>query len=198
MMKINSLMDSIPLPIRLFLGKALLFFIIWKLVYSFFLFDSQLLDKPLTSHVGNISTQILNSTGLMSGFTAKNQTTISQYRGGELNDHVSTIYHDNKKVLYIGSVCNGLELIILYIGFIICMPSGVLRKIKYIIIGMVILDFTNIIRCVGLIYLREYFEAYFQFAHHYLFKMVVYLTTFLIWIYYCRKIKINNEPLQIQ
>ena len=197
MIKVNSLKNNIPLPIRLFLGKALLFFILWKIVYGFFFFDSQLLDQPLTSHIGKTATQILNSLGQMSGFTAENESYNGVFAGETLNNNVSAIYHNDTKVLHIANVCNGLELIVLYIGFIICMPSSIMRKIKYIVIGVLLLDFTNIIRCVGLIYLREYFEAYFQFAHHYLFKMMVYLATFLMWITYCRKIQIKDESIQV-
>ncbi|MBP0902266.1 archaeosortase/exosortase family protein [Mariniflexile gromovii] len=197
MKKFNSLKNNIPLPIRLFLGKALLFFIAWKIIYVFFLFDSQYLDSILTKHVGNSSVKVLNGLGSMSGFTAINET-YPEIHYGEIQEfNMSVIYHNDKKILNIANACNGLELIILYIGFIICMPSSFLRKVLYIIIGVILIDFINIIRCVGLIYLREYFQQYFQFAHHYLFKIIVYSTTFIMWIVYSRKIQLKNESIQV-
>ncbi len=195
MEKINSIKNNIPLPIRLFLGKALLFFIVWKVIYTFFLFDSQLFDKALTKHVGDASAFVLNNSGFMSGFTSEIEKFDSVFAGENLNNQVSAIYHNGEKVLHIANVCNGLELIVLYIGFIVCMPSSFKRKSLYIFFGVLILDLINIFRCVGLIYLSEYFEAYFDFAHHYLFKAIVYLATFLLWIKFSRKISLNDKPI---
>lgn len=195
MKKIVNTFNNMPPAIRLFLGKALLFFILWKLIYSFFLFDSQVLDQILTKHVGNASTYVLNNFGAMSGFTSAIETYQSEYAGASLINKVSAIYYNGEKVLHIANVCNGLELIVLYIGFIVCMPSSFMRKLKYIFLGAIFLDLINIFRCVGLIYLYQYFNVYFEFAHHYLFKAIVYLATFLLWVFFSRKININDKSL---
>ena len=197
MKKLNSLKNEIPLPIRLFLGKALLFFIVWKVIYGAFLYDSQYVDQLLTNHVGEASVFVLNNSGLFSGFTAKKEIHHEMYAGEMVENMSSAIYHNDKLVLYIANACNGLELLVLYIGFIVCMPSRFWRKVLYIVLGVIILDIINIFRCVGLIYLREYLHAYFQFAHHYLFKIMIYTATFILWVIFSRKIKLKNEALQI-
>ena len=197
MKKIKLLINNIPLPIRLFLGKAFLFFVIWKLIYSFFLFDSQVADNFLTTHVGEASVKVLNSLGSMSGFTAINESVWEPHYGEFQIFNMSVIYHNGERILNIANACNGLELLVLYVGFIVCMPSSFKRKLLYIVIGVVLLDVVNILRCVGLIYLREYFHAYFDFAHHYLFKIIVYSSTFILWVIYSRKIQLKNESLQV-
>ncbi|MDO7171149.1 archaeosortase/exosortase family protein [Mariniflexile sp. AS56] len=197
MKSLTSFKNEIPLPIRLFLGKALVFFIAWKIIYGVFFYNSNSLDNVLTTHVADASTFVLNNFSSMSGFEAKTEIFTETF-GGELVEYkASAIYHNNYKVLNIADACNGLELLMLYIGFIVCMPSKITRKILYIIIGIILLDITNILRCVGLIYLREYFHAYFDFAHHYLFKLVVYTATFLIWVVYTRKIHLKNESIPV-
>ena len=196
-MKYSSLKNEIPLPIRLFLGKALLFFVVWQIVYGFSLFKIKAVDDSLTTHVGMASVYVLNNFTTMSGFTEKKEI-YSETLGGETTQYLSAaIYHNNRKVLNIAKACNGLELMVLFVGFIVCMPSKFWRKAKYIVLGLLLLDAVNILRCVGLIYLMEYFHAYFQFAHHYLFKMIVYTVTFLIWVYFSRKINLKNESVQI-
>lgn len=197
MLKFNSLKNNIPLPIRLFLGKAFLFFVIWKIIYSFFLFDSQFIDNKLTMHVGESSVKFLNNLTSMSGFAAINEAYPEVHYGKIQEFNMSVIYHNGENILNIANACNGLELMVLYIGFIVCMPSKFRRKILYIIIGVILLDMINILRCVGLIYLREYFHTYFQFAHHYLFKIIVYASTFILWIVYSRKIQLKNESIQV-
>jgi exosortase/archaeosortase family protein len=192
MIKFKSLINDIPLPIRLFLGKALLLFILWKLIYGFFLYDSNYLDRPLSTHVADASVYVLNNFTTLDGFSSKRVIDSYAYEGAITNQELSAIYHNDFRVLYIANVCNGLELMVLFIGFIICMPSSFLRKIKYIIIGVLLLDTINIIRCVGLIYLREYYEVYFDFAHHYLFKAMVYSSTLLMWYIFSRKIQLKK------
>lgn len=133
----------------------------------------------------------------MSGFIAKEEI-YSEVLAGETEEHLSSaIYHNGYKVLDIAQACNGLELLVLYIGFIVCMPSNIKRKLLYIGIGILLLDSVNILRCVGLIYLREYFHAYFEFAHHYIFKIMIYTATFLIWVRFSRKIQLKNGSIQV-
>jgi len=198
MKKLNSFKNRIPLPVRLFLGKALLFFVVWKMVYGVFIFQSNSLDYKLTMHVGDASVWVLNNLTTMSGFTAI-EDVYSEVYNGEMIEHISSgIYHNDYKVLNIADACNGLELLVLFVGFIVCMPSKIKRKILYIVLGVIVLDAVNILRCVGLIYLREYYHVYFDFAHHYLFKIVVYGVTFLIWWYYSRKISLKqNAAIQV-
>jgi len=190
--RLKAAQNKIPKQIRLFLGKAFLLFVVWKIIYNVFLYDAKYLDRALTAHVGNASVTLINSLGAMNGFVSKREMTDNDNLG-ILKDEVSVIYHNDKVVLNIANVCNGLELMVLYIGFIICMPSRFLRKFLYIILGLIVLDGINILRCVGLIYLREYYAIYFQFAHHYLFNAMVYTGTFIMWILYCRKIQFKNE-----
>ena len=197
MINFRKLKNDIPLPIRLFLGKALLFFIIWKVIYGFLLHDSRVLDAPLTTHVGEASAKFLNVFTSMSGFTANTEMSSTIYEGEFVTSEASSIYHYDRKVLNIADVCNGLELMVLYVGFIVCMPSFFWRKVRYIILGVIIIDIINILRCAGLIYLSEYYQTYFDFAHHYLFKITVYAATFVMWIVFARKIRIKNEPVPV-
>ena len=196
MIKLKALINDIPLPVRLFLGKALLFFIAWKIIYGVFLVHTNVLDYPLTTHVGDASVYLLNNWTSMSGFTSVREICASIYAGDNINELASKIYHNGEGIIYIVDGCNALELMVLYIGFIVCMPSNFWRKVMYIIIGVILLDIVNILRCSGLIYLREYFDAYFEFAHHYLLKASIYTATFLMWMVYVRKIHFKNEVVQ--
>lgn len=197
MEKLNSFLSDIPKPIRLFLAKALLFFVVWKIIYIGFLLKSKVVDHQLTTHIGNACVEILNNWTSMSGFRAVREAKSSIYEGETTTEIASLILHNDKRVLYIADLCNGLELIALYIGFIVCMPSSFWRKVRYIIIGVIILDVVNIARCIGLIYLQEYYEYYFDIAHKYIFNITVYSVTFILWVIYTRKIHLNNETIQV-
>ncbi|MCB4798122.1 archaeosortase/exosortase family protein [Neotamlana laminarinivorans] len=162
--------------------------------------DSKILDHPLTTHVGKASAYLLNNFSPMSGFRSERKLSTYLVDGElEVREIASQIFHNDTLVLYIADNCNALELFILYIGFIICMPSKFWRKVIYIVLGVILIDLINIFRCMGLIYLREYYHAYFDFAHHFLFKAIVYTFTLLIWMRFSRNInfKNSNESLQI-
>ena len=120
-----------------------------------FLLDSKILDYPLAIHVGEASTELLNRFSYMSVFKEVREAETALYEGEYTTKDASQIYHNGKSVLHIADVCNGSEIIVLYIGFIVCMPSKFWRKILYIICGAILFDFVNITRCVGLIYLRQ-------------------------------------------
>ena len=193
MIALQSTLKEIPNPIRLFLGKALLFFVVWKIGYIVFLSDSNLLDYPLTTHVGQASTELLNRMGTLSGYESVREVITNSVEGVDTAEEISQIYHNDRKVLYVEDGCNGLELMVLYIGFIVCMPSNIWRKVLFIGAGVVILHMANILRSMALIYIHEYHEAYFDFAHTYVFKLVLYAVTFILWVLYARKIQIFHE-----
>ena len=101
---VNSFKQNIPLPIRLFLGKALLFFIVWKLIYSLFLFNSQLADFHLTKHVGNGSAFFLNLISSESNYTSIIETYNSEIDGEFIVNKVAAIYNNNQQVLHLSLI----------------------------------------------------------------------------------------------
>ncbi len=98
-MKIKSQIDEIPYPIRLFLGKALLFFVVWKILFLGFISSSKVLDYPLTTHVGQASVEVLNKFSSMSGFEAVREEKTTIFEGEYATEVASQIYHNDKKVL---------------------------------------------------------------------------------------------------
>lgn len=197
MLKLKTIINKIPKQVRSFLVKALVFFLVWKFLYIVFLSDSKYIDYPLTTHVAEASTSFLNFVGDLDNFTTERVLITDIIDGEMIEQMASQVFLDGSVVLNIADVCNGLELIVLYIGFIICMPSRFWRKAIYIVIGVLIIDIINILRCAGLICIREYFYIYFDFAHHYLFKAVVYAVTFIMWMVYARKIQFKNETIPV-
>jgi len=167
---------KIPAPVRLFFMKAMLIALVWNFVNHFFLYES--LNNFLTNHVGQSASAVLNRFSGMKGF-------FSVFNGTK-----SQIYREGNKVMFIANGCNALNLMVLYVGFIICIPSTVIRKLYYILIGVVCIDLLNIFRTYLLAYLKEYYNAYFNFAHHYVFTILVYTAIILMWLVFTRKTRL--------
>ena len=184
---------SIPISVRNFLGLALTIAISWKFIYHVFLMNPRTLDGPLTNHVGNSSAFLLNQFSGMHQFTALNCIDTSYMEGQIQMSCVSKIVHNNHKVLHIADGCNGLELIILYAGFIFCFPSSKKRKLFFVLAGLTLIDALNILRCSCLGFIKEYYHPYFTISHHFIFKAIVYALIVFLWVQFTKSKK--NEAI---
>jgi exosortase family protein XrtF len=190
--------EQFPPQIRIFLLRGLVLFAIWKFVYLFFWAQPRTLDGPLTNTVGSQSVWILNQVYQTKGFKATPVVAVTRMEGDYQIAKVSKIDKDGKHLLNIADDCNGLELFILYIGFILSMPATIKRKVVYLIGGVFIIHIVNLLRCVGLSALLMHWDRYFDLAHHYIFKIMVYSTIFVLWVRYSNNLsvfKTSHEPV---
>ncbi|MFZ9718713.1 MAG: exosortase/archaeosortase family protein, partial [Chitinophagaceae bacterium] len=74
----------------------------------------------------------------------------------------------------------------------LAMPASWKRKVIFAFTGAIIIHFVNLIRCVGLCALAINASVHFDFAHHYLFKIMVYSTIFLLWVQFMRKVSLKK------
>lgn len=191
--------EQFPPQVRIFLLRGLVLFGIWKFVYLFFWAQPRTLDGPLTNTVGSQSVWILNQVYQTNGFKATPVVAVTRMEGDYQIAKVSKIDKDGKHLLNIADDCNGLELFILYIGFILSMPASVKRKVIYLIGGVFIIHLVNLLRCVGLSALLMHWDRYFDLAHHYIFKIMVYSTIFVLWVRFSNNLsvfKTSHEPVQ--
>jgi hypothetical protein len=190
--------EQFPPQIRIFLLRGLVLFGIWKFVYLFFWAQPRTLDGPLTNTVGSQSVWILNQVYQTKGFKATPVVAVTRMEGDYQIAKVSKIDKDGKHLLNIADDCNGLELFILYIGFILSMPATIKRKVIYLIGGVFIIHIVNLLRCVGLSALLMHWDRYFDLAHHYIFKIMVYSTIFVLWVRFSNNLsvfKTSHEPV---
>lgn len=185
----------IPRSVRNFLSKACIVFIAWKIMYLLFLINNRILDAPLTSHVGSTAVYILNNFSGLHNFKSINISDTIFMEGQIQIAAVTKIVHNNKKVLHIADGCNGLELMVIYAGFIFCFPVSILKKAWYIFFGLIIIDAINISRCSFLGFIKEYYHPYFNFSHHFIFKVIVYSVIVALWVRFTRKTEINAATL---
>lgn len=183
--KIRSAWSEIPKPILKFALKGLIIFIIWQIIYTNFLKPNRILDKPITFLIGNSTILLLQKTYSTDTFYIRE----IKYFNADIEFFESSkavIYKNNFKLIGIGDSCNGLEMYILYIAFIFIFPSRLKNKINYILFGIPIIIFSNIIRCYGLCIVQLYSPHFFVYAHHYIFKIITYFVVFFLWIKFAK------------
>jgi exosortase family protein XrtF len=190
--------EQFPPQVRIFLLRGLVLFALWKIIYLFFWAQPRTLDGPLTNAVGRQSVWMLNKLYQTQGFKATPVVAVTRMEGEYQVAKVSKIDKDGKHLLNIADDCNGLELFILYIGFILSMPASLKRKTIYLLGGVAIIHLVNLLRCVGLSALLMHWDRYFDLAHHYIFKIMVYSTIFVLWVRFSNNLsvfKTSHEPV---
>lgn len=194
--KWKAIVDEFPDTVKVFLKRAILLFVIWKLAYMYLFSEKRVLDGPLTQLVAVQTVQLLNL------FSSDNPYHYYNYEGKAVDaDGVSQgsfgsmVMFRQWKLVGIGDPCNGLQLLVLYVGFILAMPVALKRKLYFTFGGLLGIHLINVVRCAGLSLWTMHWHGSFDFAHHYLFKAVVYSAIFLLWAWYSKKLELtSSEP----
>jgi Transmembrane exosortase (Exosortase_EpsH). len=185
--KIKNAWQNIPAEVQIFLKRALLLLIVWKLVYHLLLFPGRIIDAPLTHWSSNGAEWVLKKIYPDIHFLVKEECNPNPLANNEISC-MDYVYLNGKKLVGIADACNALELYILYIGFLICFPIYSIKKLAaYIAGGIIIIYITNILRLAALGYIGYHYNINLvDVAHHYIFKIVVYAVIFGLWVLYIK------------
>lgn len=158
-----------------FLGWAFLLLILWTVFSSFF--QPQL----MAIHYGIIVPQTQISGWLLeqAGFDTELDFSKGQYIG--------RIFIENRAGVLIGSGCSGLELFLIFAGFIIIFKGGIRHKFWFVPMGLALILVLNILRISGLTLINYYAPEYLDFNHKYTFVVVVYGAIFLLWLWWVNR-----------
>lgn len=184
--------NKVPAAVRRFILRAVAILIVWKLLYLIFLLPTRVLDKPLSHSVAMGTIRVLNTTTHSHDFSNKSEIGNIPTDNGMAPAPLENVYYHGRNIVSIEDGCNGLELIVLYIGFIACMPAAMKRKIIFSIGGSVLIYVVNVIRCAGVAYIILYYPKYADFAHHYVFTFIVYGLIIALWLIFSKKLNLTN------
>jgi exosortase family protein XrtF len=90
--------------------------------------------------------------------------------------------------LWIGDNCNGIALFALFTGFIIAYPGNWKKKAIFIPLGILLIEFMNVLRVVCLAILDTYSRKWTEFNHTYTFTIIIYGCIFLLWMLWVNKV----------
>jgi exosortase/archaeosortase family protein len=174
-----------PRTIIVFFVKAAILFIIWKMLYMLWLRPQGILDAPLTTAIGTSTAGVLNLFAEHSDFQPVRSFPVAGPEEDVEAGGVVDIYRNGENTLRIASACNGLEIMVLYAGFLFCFPAASpSRRWTFLGIGLALIFLFNIIRCALLVWIFLRYRQYLDFSHHFLFTFIVYICVFLLWYKY--------------
>lgn len=158
-------------PLNRFLLLILAFYLGWYLIYNLWLQPAETLDLFVIDVTVVVSKKLLELLGY-TVFTGSDRLIGIDGTGG----------------LWIGDNCNGIALFALFTGFIIAYPGNWKKKLWFIPMGIVLIEFMNILRVVFLAILDTHSRAWTEFNHTYTFTIVIYGFIFLMWMIWVNKV----------
>jgi len=163
--------------IRFFIKLSLLF-TIWFFVYNLLLSPGRIIDKPVTDV---ITVAVVKCINFLSPATEPVTWVVNKTNIG------NNLIQHNDKAFGIYDVCNGIDLMFIYIGILVLLPYPAKRKIIFSIAGVIAIVIANIIRVCALYFIYVYQKTAFDFSHHYLFTILMYVLIFYGWLLFIKK-----------
>jgi len=162
----------IPKPIRIFLVRAVIVFILWQLLYHLFLQPIRVPDSFLTDITTMATVKVLSL------FYSDVSSVLGHFKA------IITI--GGRRIIGIADPCNALELYVLYISFLFCYPNTTKKRFIFLLIGLPAIFVLNIIRCVTITWLNISHKGWVDISHHYIFTAIMYLLIFYSWVLYTK------------
>ena len=183
----SSQVVKAPRDIIVFFVKAAVLFIVWKSLYLLWLRPHGTLDAPLTFAVGTSTVGLLNLFSHHDDFKGVRSFPKVGMEEGTEPGGIVDVYRNGENTLSIATACNGLEIMVLYAGFLFCFPvANSSRRWTFLGMGLVLIFLLNIIRCALLVWIFIRHRIYLDFSHHFVFTFIVYACVFLLWYRYAR------------
>jgi exosortase/archaeosortase family protein len=182
-MKFDQSAPQYNRQVRSFFIKLALLASAWFICYHLVLKPGRTIDRPLTNFLTASVAKCID--------LATSQSYATTWRQSP-DKACSYIVQNGKQVLGIWDVCNGIDLMFIYVAIIILLPYPFRRKLLFTSAGIIIIIIANIIRVCALFTIYIHYRSAFDFSHHYLFTLLMYVVIFYGWILYTKKELVNG------
>jgi exosortase/archaeosortase family protein len=85
-------------------------------------------------------------------------------------------------ILGVGNYCLAIQLWLFFAALIFSYPGKFMNKVWYTIVGILSINVLNVLRLIAVCYAAHYYPEYIQFNHDYVFNVIIYIFTFIMWI----------------
>jgi len=175
----------------LFLTRVIAIYFAWKIL-SWFLGEEKIpIDERIWPWISSGWEQFNDWIRLFLLYSSKFVFDILGYTNRIIGDYRLSV--NELAYVEVGNYCLGIQLWIFYAALICSYPGRWKNKLIYSAIGIVAINIINIIRIVTIVFAVHAYPKQMQFNHDYVFNVVVYIFTFLMWMYVVKK---NNEAVK--
>jgi exosortase family protein XrtF len=108
----------------------------------------------------------------------------------EPNIHIQL---DRKNVVSVFEGCNSVNVMIVYLAFIIAFKGSRKSTIIFVVLGFVVVYLINLLRVALLFEVAWFYPQHLYFFHKYLFTGIIYLIVFAIWYFWILRVKSESH-----
>ena len=168
-------------PTIFFLVKFIGIYVVANLIYGVFVTAYSPGPDPVTREVTVHTSAALRLCGWTTTFT-DNKT-----------KPTTELILEDKSILAIYEGCNGINVMIIFVAFLIAFGPITRTLWWFIPLGLAILHLVNLIRIALLFWVAIYLPDFMYFTHKYLFTAILYVVVFLLWVVWVKKFT-NVKP----
>lgn len=170
-------------PALWFLGKFLGIYVLGNVLYGLYIASYKPRPDPVTRLVTIQSISCLNLTGV----------------DASAEDHQSrpsiAITEDGKNVISVFEGCNGINVLIIFVAFVVAFGGSGKTMAWFIPVGIVLIHVVNLLRIGLLYYTARHYESWFYYVHKYFFTAILYVIVFLLWgLWVVKYNKVSVKP----
>lgn len=165
-------------PFLLFLGKFLLSYLLFTLIYESYLnkFDFNKFE------IDEITRLVATQTKEIMLFLNYDASIVQNTSESGFN-----FFLNRRLIARIIEGCNGLSVIILFVSFVIAFSGKTRVTILYIVGGSLLIYILNLVRIALLCVLMYYYPECEHVLHRVLFPLFIYGVVFILWIIWVNK-----------
>lgn len=167
-------------PAIFFILKFIAFYISANLLYGLFVTYWYPHPDPITESVTRQSSLILN--------LFYDQISIQNHPVRP----TTGILLNGQPVVSVFEGCNGLNVVIVFLAFILAFGPLNKKLIWFIPLGIAIIHVANLTRIILLFAVSIHLPDYLYFTHKYLFTAFIFLFVFLLWVWWILKLTRNS------
>ncbi|MFZ6012218.1 MAG: exosortase family protein XrtF [Bacteroidota bacterium] len=156
-------------PSFVFLAKFLVIYVVGNTLYGIYIESFVQQPDRITAVVASQTSFALNTCGA--------ETYVEQNTVGP-----TVLLKENGRVmLNIFEGCNGINVMIIFVAFIVAFGGPRKPMLWFLILGLAIIHVSNLFRISLLYYVARFFRDYFYYVHKYFFTGILYLIVFALW-----------------
>lgn len=161
-------------PTIFFLLRFLGLYLVGNVLYGFFVTAYEPQADPVTEFVTKQTVYVLNLAGW---------STESYYHQ---TSAVVSIVFENKAIVSVYEGCNGINIMIIFVAFLISFGPITRRLSWFLPLGLLMIHLGNLTRIALLFLVSLKMPDYLYFSHKYLFTVSIYAVVLLLWVVWVR------------
>jgi exosortase family protein XrtF len=167
-------------PTVYFLGKFVGLYIVLNLFYGWYITSYHPAPDPITQIVSGQSAGIVTIFG--TEVTIRDSST----------KPTTTLYCDGKRIISVYEGCNGINVMIVFIAFVIAFGPFGKKMLWFIPLGFVLIHLINLGRITLLFWVARNIPDYMYFTHKYFFTAIIYVAVLILWVWW---VKISSRTI---